>query len=199
LGIIIRNTLINAVFNLAEAEVINNANKIISEVIEAEFKDVKYQDLISYESNKNGDIILMQANVQKINDISSKVSLNINNKLEQIDGLKVRVPILKALGFDILAGIGPDFMVKVIPVGFMQPPQLNDSFESAGINQTRHKIYLMLDLKMKLLVPFSREITHVKAQLPVIEATILGKVPEVYIGIDGNSMDGIIESDIKKK
>ena len=192
--VIVRNTLIPAIFSLAEAEAVNRANKIISEVVETEVEGVDYQDLISYETNNNGDIVLMQPNIQKINKLSSRVSLNINNQLKQVRNLAVTVPLLKALGFDILAGMGPDLKVKIVPVGFMQPPRVNDSFESAGINQTRHKIYLQVDVKIKLIAPFSREKIHVNSTLPVIEATILGKVPEVYVGVDGKGMSGIIKN-----
>ena len=192
--LLVKNTLYPVFLSMAETEAIKVANKIINEAIENDTRNLDYGELINYKTNNNGDIILMQPNVRKINQLSSTISLHIHNNLDQIGAMNISIPFLKAFGLDMLAGLGPNMIVRVIPIGFTEPPKVNDSFEAAGINQTRHKIYLNVDVSLRLIVPFTSRITHVKADVPVIEVTILGKVPEIYVGLEDGKVSGILEN-----
>ena len=44
----------------------------------------------------------------------------------------------------MLAGRGPDIPIVIVPVGTVES-RVYDVFEQAGINQTRHKIYLEIN------------------------------------------------------
>lgn len=192
---IIQKSLVPVFFSLAEAEAVRTANRAINEAVDESSKYLQYDDLIDYEVNKEGNIILMQQNTKYINNFTSKVSLIIQKKLEMIKGKEVSIPLARVVGLDILAGIGPDLRTKVIPVGFVHPPKVLDSFEAAGINQTRHKIYLKVNVKLKLIVPFNTKVIDVNADVPVTEVTILGKVPQVYVGLNGKEIPGIINNE----
>lgn len=54
-------------------------------------------------------------------------------------------------------------------------------FEHAGINQTRHRVYLIVNTEAKVIVPFNSSNMHVTTYLPVAETIIVGKIPENYI------------------
>ena len=197
LYLFVRSTIVPVFYTLAEAEAVHIANEIISDVVDRQVEEIKYKDLITYEVNNNGDIILMQPNIREINKFSSSVSLNIQKKLQEVKKPEINIPLLKVFGFDMIAGLGPDVKARIVPIGFVHPPQIVDSFESAGINQTRHKIYLNVAVKLKLIVPMSQKVTTVNADLPIIEVTILGQVPEIYVGLDGDSTSGIIDKGSK--
>ena len=178
-------------FTLAEVEAIRMGNRVINEVINQRVAGVEYKDLIRYEVNNAGDIILMQANIREINQLTSRISLDIQENF--IDRKEIKIPLLRVLGFDMLAGMGPDLRVRIIPVGYIEPPKLVDTFEAAGINQTRHKIYLQTDVNLKMIAPFSHQEIVLAADVPVIEVTLLGKVPEVYVDLGGDGFSGILE------
>ena len=57
------------------------------------------------------------------------------------------------------------------------------SFESAGINQTRHRIYLEAKTQVKVVIPLTTSTKEVKAQIPICETIIVGEVPESYINV----------------
>ena len=59
-------------------------------------------------------------------------------------------------------------------------------FESAGINQTRHKIYLNVNMKIKVIVPFKSEEVEVATQIPISETIIVGKTPSTAIDLNKN-------------
>jgi len=193
----IQNTLTPIFFSLAEVEAVRIANKAVNEAVNEEIEISDCSNLVRYEFkyNQDGEIILVQPNIKYINSFTSKISLRIQRKLEEISKMEVSVPLAKILGIELLAGLGPDLSAKIIPVGFIQPPEIKDSFTTAGINQTRHKIYLKVVTRLKLIVPFHTKTIDVKADIPVNEVTILGRVPRVYIGLDGENFSGIISKD----
>jgi sporulation protein YunB len=192
--LIIKNTISPIFFNIAEAEAVRIANQAINEAVGEESNTINYEDLIMYKQNNEGNIVLMQPNIRKINQFSSNVSLKIQRKLEELRYKEVLIPMGKLLGLDILAGLGPYLKTRIIPYGFVQPPILMDSFHSAGINQTRHKIYIQVGVKLKLIIPFSRDIIELKAVIPITEVTILGNVPEVYVGFNEEGVSGILNN-----
>ena len=181
--VFMRSVVYPVFFRMAEARVYHQGNKVISQVIEKEIEDLEYRDLISYEVNDHGDIILMQPNVREVNRLASRITLEVQKSFKP--RLTIRVPVLSFLGLDMLAGMGPDIPIRIIPVGYVRPPEIIDSFEEAGINQTRHKLYLKTKMKFQLAAPLARKDLNIAADVPLIEATILGKVPEVYINFDG--------------
>ena len=189
--VFIRSVIYPVFFTLAEVRAHNMGNQIINEVVDREMAQVEYGDLINYEVNEQGDIILMQANIRKINQIASKISINIQQQFQP--RLNIQIPALSILGFDMLAGMGPDINVRIIPVAYIKPPELIDKFEAAGINQTRHKIYLQTQMKIKLLAPLARKDLYLTADIPVIEATLLGRVPEVYVDFGEKGLSGVLE------
>ena len=192
LFVIFNHTLYPVFFSLARAEAVRIANKAVNEAVDTEIETIKYEELITYESDNNGNIVLMKPNTKAINKFTSRVSLNIQENFVAITQRGVAIPLGRMLGLDILAGMGPFMDVKIVPVGFVDPPAIVDSFESAGINQTRHKIYLNVDMKIRLIIPFSHELVTVSSDVPVIEVTILGRVPEIYVNLDNEGISGLI-------
>ena len=170
---------------MAEERATQMATEAINQAVYENAKDLKYTDLIHYQTNHKGDIILMQPDLQKANRFISKVNMDIQKRIKSFEEEELRLPIAQSLGIQILAGVGPRVPVHMVPVGLVKPPQIIDSFESAGINQTRHKIYMQIEAEVKVVVPFIHNKIKVNTQVPVTEVTIMGKVPDVYVGIDG--------------
>ena len=181
--IIFINKIIYPVFfTIAEAEARQIIHEIINQSVEEEIASIEYEDLIKYECDEQGNIILLQQNTNQINHLSSQIALNIQKNFKKIKAIKIEVPMGRFIGLEILSGMGPVFDVKVIPGGFVSTPEIIDEFQSAGINQTRHKLYLKLKLDSFLAAPFSQEKFIITTEIPVIEVTILGRVPQIYLG-----------------
>ena len=54
-------------------------------------------------------------------------------------------------------------------------------FESAGINQTRHKIYLNVSMKMRVVIPLNSKEVEISCQIPISETIVVGKIPNTAI------------------
>lgn len=57
------------------------------------------------------------------------------------------------------------------------------SFESAGINQTKHQIYLNIHTSVYSFLPGFNTTTDVETNVPVAETIIVGAVPQVVANL----------------
>ena len=96
---------------------------------------------------------------------------------------RVTVPLGAALGMTLLAGSGPGIPVSIVPIGSVAT-EFATEFESCGINQTRHKVYLQLTASIRIVIPTGAKTTQVSANMLVAESIIVGSVPEGFVGYD---------------
>lgn len=74
-------------------------------------------------------------------------------------------------------------LVKVVPVGSVSSEFVTE-FRTAGINQTRHKVYIRIRANMRIVIPTGAREVEVVAQVPVAETVIVGQVPQSYVNVD---------------
>ena len=82
-------------------------------------------------------------------------------------------------GNSFFAGRGPKIKVKVIPMGTVTT-EFKTEFIEAGINQTRHRVYLGVECNMRVIAPFATEDIIVDNSVTVAETVLIGEVPEFY-------------------
>lgn len=143
-------------------------------------ENISYRDIVSIRSDADGKISSIETDVVKLNRISAKISSEIQDKLLELDDQRIGIPAGVLLGNTILSGSGPSIMVKIKPYGIVET-KFKSEFTSAGINQTRHRIYLQIKTKEKIVSPPIYEKTEVMTEIPFTESIIVGSVPEVYL------------------
>lgn len=104
---------------------------------------VHYADLMTVEKDEQGQVRLIQANTPEMNRLAAQASLLAQERLTAMGQKTVVVPLGSAIGLTLLAGAGPGIAVQILPVGSVQAAFSTD-FTTAGINQTRHRISLVL-------------------------------------------------------
>lgn len=192
---ILKNTL----FALAEAEAKWRATEAIHEAILEEVgTDTQYEDIVHIEKDAQNRIIFMQANIIKINKLTSGVVLNIEGNLKELRTKEFRIPLGQLTDNMLLANYGPHIKFLLVPVGTVEVSP-EDSFQQAGINQTRHKIYLNVKSKIKIAIPFFDSVINVTTKVPIADAVIVGEVPETYLNISAGDAQGLISQSIFKK
>ena len=72
--------------------------------------------------------------------------------------------------------------MKIVPVGAVSTEFMSE-FSSAGINQTRHRIFLKLDTTVQMVIPTGTQTARVSAQVPVAESIIVGAVPDSFVDV----------------
>ncbi|MCM0650558.1 sporulation protein YunB [Clostridium swellfunianum] len=172
------------VIAVANAEMRAKSMEIINTAVLNEYsKQFKYEDVINVEKDREGNITLLKADTLKMNKIANDVALNSQKELKKLGSHGIKVPIGYILQNNILASIGPSVGVNMEPIGYIET-RYQSEFESAGINQTRHKIYVQVYAKLRIIIPMKNDDIEVKSEVPIAETIIIGKVPDTSINLD---------------
>ncbi len=150
-----------------------------------------YDDLVKIERNAFNEIVSIETNAAAINKLASKATRNAEKYLSEMAEEKVKVPLGSMLGTPVFAGIGPNITVEVLPVGAVDCNFLSD-FESAGINQTCHKIYLDMCATVDVILPLSESKVKASMKILVGENIIVGKIPNTFLqmgSLNGKGLD----------
>ena len=162
-----------------------------SAIFEVMTEPTKYSELITIQKDDAGNITLIEANAMVINNLAREMAKQTETYMEAIGEQVIKIPVGTLSGSPLLAGKGPKVTVKVVPVGSVKCHFVSE-FEEAGINQSRHKIYLDIITNVSIILPTSQ--TTVKTNTPVLvcESIIVGKVPDTYFNvgsIGGSNLD----------
>jgi len=183
--LIIDNNLKPTIKAVAEAKANLIATEAINKAIyEDVLKHVEYNDLIKIHKDSQNRITLIQANSIQISRLISETNLKIEEILNSLEGEVFEIPLGQALGSYIFATCGPNIKVKILPVGEIDV-QLHQDFHEAGINQTRHILYLDTRVSVKVVVPMATEKVTVNTKAPIAETIIVGSVPNTVVRLDG--------------
>lgn len=155
-------------------------NSAVSEVVS---ESVLYNDLININTNENGDITMISANSILINKLSKELAKTAQAKLEIMGKGGLNIPIGTFSGMPIFVGRGPDVKIKLIPIGSISCTFESD-FETAGINQTHHRIYVNIDANVSMILPIENKTVKNRSQVLICESIIIGKVPSTFLHSD---------------
>lgn len=168
---------------IAEARATAIATTTINNVVNEEIsRGMNYQSLVSVKVDDRGRVVLMQPNTVEFNRLASHVTIKVQQGLEQISEEKIYIPFGQVLGSQILASYGPKISVTVIPIGTVQVKVI-DTFEQAGINQTKHMIYIVANTQVRIVVPLVSKSVEVITRVPISEYVVMGEVPNTYVQI----------------
>lgn len=166
---------------IAEARATVIATQTINNVINEQVSTaVDPQKLVSVRVDDHGRVVLMQPNTMEFNRLAADTTIKVQNALRAITEDDIQIPMGQVFGSQILASWGPRINVTVIPIGTVQV-KLVDKFEQAGINQTRHSIYLTANTQVRIVVPLVSKSVVVSTQMPVAEYIVVGEVPNTYV------------------
>ncbi len=143
---------------------------------------IHYKDLIITTHDDQGRIVMAQLNSMEVARVMAETTIATRQALLNLEGEPFHIPLGEAMGSYILAAYGPSIPIKMIPLGRVNM-ELEDSFEEAGINQTRHKIYLKVQTEVQIIVPLIRESVEVITTIPVADAIYIGEVPDTVINL----------------
>lgn len=164
-------------------------NRAIAEVMDS---SVTYTDLMRVSHDSSGRVSMLEANATLMNEIASAAALTAQSKLDTLADEGVGLPLFAALGIDLFSGAGPIIRVSITPVGAVST-RFVTSFESAGINQTRHEISLEASVVMRIVIPAGADSVSVSTYVPIAESIIVGSVPDSYISVpDGETALNLI-------
>lgn len=171
------------VLNVADGEMRAKALEIVNKtIIDNCMKSFKYEDIINIQKDNEGNITLIKADTLQMNKIACDVALESQQRLKEIGNVGIKVSTGYIFKNNILAYFGPNITVKMQPIGYIETKYISD-FQSAGINQTRHRIYVQVKTNLRVIIPIRSNEIEVKNEIPISETIIVGKIPETSINL----------------
>ena len=167
--------------SMATARVSNLVNRIVSAAVNeaGENGDIDYQNFVIFEKDETGHITALRSNVAEVNRMQGQITDEILHRLSEVATSELEIPLGTLTGSALLAGRGPSLFVRMQAVGSASAAFRNQ-FTAAGINQTRHQIFLDVDVYMSILLPGMKTSTRVSNEIAVAETVIVGGVPDTY-------------------
>ena len=173
-------TLLDMAFARAYSMAVETINRAVKQVME---QGVTYEELIDAQMDAEGRVSMLRANTMRMNELASQTALLAERELGSAENQFVEIPLGAALGVSFLSGFGPRLEVRILPVGAVHT-SFDTEFETAGINQTRHKIFLNLRATVSLIVPTGSQLVEVTSTVPIAESIIVGEVPDSFVDVN---------------
>lgn len=182
-GIVLRSMVSEYAASAARDAVVTAVNDIVKDVMaEPRFSGGA---LVELERNEQGSVTAIRADVAAVNSLAAEVLSRTVQQTEQ-EKLTVEIPVANLLGSALFMNRGPSIPVHVTmlsssTVGF------RSELTGAGINQTRHRIFLQLDVQLSFLLPWRDMDTSVQTEILVSETVIVGEVPGSYLNWESDN------------
>ena len=167
--------------SLATVRVANTVTRIVNAAVNETVYEgnVDYDSLMALEKDNDGRIVAVKSNMAEFNRLQSAILANVLERMSEVDTRELSIPVGTLTGSPLLAGRGPAVKVRMQSVG-TPSAHFENAFTDAGINQTRHRIMLVVDVSVGILLPGFSTGTRVSNSFAVAETVIVGVVPESY-------------------
>ena len=150
-------------------------------------RGVDYSDFVTITRNEAGEITALCADMARLNLLRAELSAHLLERLEDSQ-LELTVPVGSLLPIEPTWARGPELHLRALALGTASA-EFESELTSAGINQTRHRLWLELSVPVTVLLPGGGEELTVDSRLCVAETVIVGRVPQTWFQTGGLPAD----------
>ena len=143
-----------------------------------------YDTFFTIQKDEKGSIQMINANVLKINQVTSDIAISIQKALDSNEKNKIYIYSGAITGIRFLSGTGPRIPLKIASVGNIDT-DLKSEFISQGVNQTLHRVYLDIKANVSILSSFKTIESSIENQVLIAEHVIIGEIPSTYYNFNG--------------
>ena len=150
-------------------------------------RGVDYSDFVTITRDEAGEITALSADMARLNLLRAELSAHLLERLEDSQ-LELTIPVGSLLPLEPTWARGPELHLRALALGTASA-EFESEFTSAGINQTRHRLWLELSVPVTVLLPGGGEELTVDSRLCVAETVIVGQVPQTWFQTGGLPAD----------
>ena len=143
-----------------------------------------YDTFFTIQKDEKGSIQIINANVLRINQVTSDIAVAIQKALDNNEKNKIYIYSGAITGIRFLSGTGPRIPLKIASVGNIDT-DLRSEFISQGVNQTLHRVYLNVKTNVSILSSFKTIESSIENQVLIAEHVIIGEIPSNYYNFNG--------------
>ncbi len=173
------------------------SNRMLIEIGEASFKGVlssasyyaiektlddnfNYEELFTVHKGKDDKILMITSDSYKFNTLTTSLAESVGEYMADYVNKGVDVPLGVFSGIRLIQGFGKPVKMKLIAIHSVKCDVIS-KFESAGINQTRHTLYLSVTPDVSVVTRVSTKNLYDNITVMLYDNVIIGEVPEVYL------------------
>lgn len=168
------------ILDIAQVQVKAQTTQAVNEAVLSVLQGVDYADFVTVEKNSQNEVVLITANSNSVNQLARNASIVTQGKINTLFQQAISIPLGTLSGIPLLSQLGPDVNIVIDPVGTVQCSFVSH-FETAGINQTLHRIYLNVSSTVDVIIPSSHQVVQIETPILVCETVIVGKVPDTFL------------------
>ncbi len=161
-------------------------NKAVS--LELEEENIRYNNLVSLSMDGEGNVTSLQTDMVALNRLRTDINDRVLQALDNMENQDITIPLGTLIGGQLFSGRGPDIPFIIVHTGYMEST-IENRFDVAGINQTRHQIMLTIHLNVTAIVPGYSASTDINANFCLAETVVVGIVPEAYTNVEDGDSD----------
>lgn len=140
-----------------------------------------YDQVIIYERDSSGNIVLVRADASKINELAGRIAARAQQLMAEQESFYITMPIGAILGGQLFSSIGPEIRIHCTMTTSVTT-RFTSEFSNSGINQTRHRISAEVSTWIRLMMPAGQTaVLELTVSVPVCETIIIGNVPDTYL------------------
>lgn len=157
----------------------NIANEVVNSAIDDVFVKEEYQSLAKIMENSSENIKAIETDTAKVNRLKSALIQSMQRNIDSHKSDTVYAPLGSCSNLYFLAGLGPKVPIRIYPVSIVNA-DFKESFDSVGINQVKHKLYLDVSMKMSFVGILFAQADTVETSVLLNETIIVGDTPTYY-------------------
>lgn len=161
--------------NRAKVLVEARISKIADDVIKSHEYD--YDKLLIKTESKNNIVTSLSVNTQAVNKLQNEFSNIFQNKMDDLITQYFSVPIGDLTGLTMLSSKGPRLKFSYDMTGSVDV-ELNSEFDTSGINQTIHRVTMVVDAEVVFVSQSYMENLKIRNEFAVSETVIVGDTPD---------------------
>lgn len=142
-----------------------------------------YRRFVTVERDDSGRVLSLETDVTAINQVKAAISNAVIEELSAREKQVIQLPLGSLLGGSFFTGRGP-FLPITVHTGGTVIATLSDEFSDAGINQTKHSVYLDMQVLMTAALPLEKTSIELETRFLLCESVLVGDVPQTVLEVD---------------
>lgn len=135
-------------------------------------------------NNFGNDMSYLEIDTVKLNAMRNEFAQKLQIELSDTHRTGIKMTLGSLTNIAALQGVGMTIPVKIY-FGAISKVDITDEFISAGINQTKYRACLSVNVSTSVVSTVMADSREVTVQLPLCERILVGKVPNYYISGKG--------------
>ena len=122
--------------------------------------------------------------MSEVNRLKTDILNIINDEILALDASSIGIPLGSLFLPELLSGKGPAIPVHILSIRNSDASFVSH-FEHAGINQTLHKLTMVVSIDVSVLALAETNSFTLESEVVVAETVIVGDVPQTFIETGG--------------